>query len=653
MNNKTKKINTYKDFKLFDTGGDLFSGSVDVLKGSVNNASTLDTKSLEASIRQNKNAIVSSGNNSDLMQAWGTHTNMPHVSARDVGAKSFGDLAMGTLQTTASGAAAGTAVAPGIGSIIGAGAGLLAGVSGGIVNRIKANKKSDSVNNQIDKANAYQQLASANQINNVDTRNNLNMLANYSAEGGTIHIDPANKGKFNATKVRTGKTTEELTHSKNPLTRKRAIFAQNAAKWHHANGGPLQTNTDNFSNGVTEFNSGGTHEINPNDGIQQGIDGNGIPNLVEEGEVKYNNYIYSNRLQYDDKHTFADMAKKLSKESKERPNDFISKNYLDKEMGNLQQAQEIFKQFKDNTKPNNSFGRGGKMYSEGDPLNLGVISTGLEANNYTPTGVGEAYNLPIFGNSNSLSTQDVNNTLATLNPVKKDTGYIAPVHRFSKARYAPIVGSGIMAATDLLGLTNKPDYSNANNIQATPVSPEKVGNYLAYQPFDREFYLNKLDTMNNATRRAVIDQSAGNRATATAGILAANYGAQSQFGNLARQAEEYNLAQRQNVEEFNRGTNQFNAQAQNQAAMFNSEAALKANMARAELRDNILGRSSTAKSANLTNFLDNLGALGNEDTQKGWLDYLAKSGVLKVDTNGNYVSSKATGGFLNNRRYGR
>ena len=45
-----------------------------------------------------------------------------------------------------------------------------------------------------------------------------------------IHIKPENRGKFNALKRRTGKTTEELTHSKNPLTRKRAIFAQNAAK---------------------------------------------------------------------------------------------------------------------------------------------------------------------------------------------------------------------------------------------------------------------------------------------------------------------------------------------------------------------------------------------------------------------------------------
>ena len=46
-----------------------------------------------------------------------------------------------------------------------------------------------------------------------------------------IHINPKNRGKFNATKKRTGKTTEQLTHIKNPKTRKRAIFAQNAAKW--------------------------------------------------------------------------------------------------------------------------------------------------------------------------------------------------------------------------------------------------------------------------------------------------------------------------------------------------------------------------------------------------------------------------------------
>ena len=72
-----------------------------------------------------------------------------------------------------------------------------------------------------------------------DYQNKRSLGGNLYKKGGSIHINPENKGKFTATKKRTGKTTEELTHSKNPLTRKRAIFAQNAKKWHHAEGGPL------------------------------------------------------------------------------------------------------------------------------------------------------------------------------------------------------------------------------------------------------------------------------------------------------------------------------------------------------------------------------------------------------------------------------
>jgi len=46
-----------------------------------------------------------------------------------------------------------------------------------------------------------------------------------------IHIKKENKGKFTALKKKTGKSTEELKHSSNPLTRKRATFAANAKKW--------------------------------------------------------------------------------------------------------------------------------------------------------------------------------------------------------------------------------------------------------------------------------------------------------------------------------------------------------------------------------------------------------------------------------------
>lgn len=65
------------------------------------------------------------------------------------------------------------------------------------------------------------------------TRKKNKAVGHIGENKSGIHINPENKGKFNATKKRTGKSTEELTHSKNPLTRKRAIFAQNVKKWHH------------------------------------------------------------------------------------------------------------------------------------------------------------------------------------------------------------------------------------------------------------------------------------------------------------------------------------------------------------------------------------------------------------------------------------
>lgn len=75
-----------------------------------------------------------------------------------------------------------------------------------------------------------------NEVAQNNTENVLNedglLMANSGKDSG-IHINPKNRGKFNALKKRTGKTTEQLTHSKNPLTRKRAIFAQNARKWRH------------------------------------------------------------------------------------------------------------------------------------------------------------------------------------------------------------------------------------------------------------------------------------------------------------------------------------------------------------------------------------------------------------------------------------
>lgn len=192
-------------------------------------------------------------------------------------------------------------------------------------------------------------------------------------------------------------------------------------------------------------------------------------------------------------------------------------------------------------------------------------------------------------------------------------------------RYAPVVGSAIGAASSLL---SKPNESSANVIltaareagQYTPISFNPIGDYIQYNPFDRDYYINKLNAESGAARRAIINQSSGNRGNAIAGILAADYNAQNQLGALARQAEEYNLAQRQKVAEFNRGTNMFNTEGifksdtANQAARMQARNTLLQGTMQAErLRQAARQQLAAERSANLTNLFNNLGNIGREN----------------------------------------
>ena len=119
-----------------------------------------------------------------------------------------------------------------------------------------------------------------------------------------------------------------------------------------AQGGPLNTHGGSFTNGLTFINNGGTHEANPYEGVPMGVDSQGVPNLVEEGEVIFNDYVFSNRLKVpkDMKKkyklgtksslSFADAAMKLAKESEERPNDPISQAGLEALLDDLRSSQE-------------------------------------------------------------------------------------------------------------------------------------------------------------------------------------------------------------------------------------------------------------------------------------------------------------------------
>lgn len=192
-------------------------------------------------------------------------------------------------------------------------------------------------------------------------------------------------------------------------------------------------------------------------------------------------------------------------------------------------------------------------------------------------------------------------------------------------RYAPIVGSAIGAASSLL---SKPDESSADAIltaareagQYTPISFNPIGDYIQYNPFDRDYYINKLNAESGAARRAIINQASGNRGNAMAGILAADYNAQNQLGALARQAEEYNLAQRQKVAEFNRGTNMFNTEGMFKADIANQAAKmqvrntlLQGTMQAERLRQAARQQLAAERSANLTNLFNNIGNIGREN----------------------------------------
>ena len=78
---------------------------------------------------------------------------------------------------------------------------------------------------------------------------------------------------------------------------------------------------------VTLFENGGSHSQNSLGGIPQGVGANGKPNLVEEGETKWNDYIFSNSIDMDGNFTGEDGKKtNVFKKNKEK-NSFNIENF--------------------------------------------------------------------------------------------------------------------------------------------------------------------------------------------------------------------------------------------------------------------------------------------------------------------------------------
>lgn len=202
------------------------------------------------------------------------------------------------------GASAGSMIAPGIGTAIGAGIGLFGSIIGNEVRNSRARREADIYNQE-------RQEQEANRA--------------YALALGAGQINHDRLGQF-------------------------------ARDYVYAEGGVVRSPMSG-GNGVTEIKAGGSHERNPLGGVPIGVAPDGMPNLVEEGEVKWDkeNYIFSNRLKprkgilkdfvlsnkrYEGK-SYAEIAKMIQKESEERENDLVARETVDDMLGRLMDAQEL------------------------------------------------------------------------------------------------------------------------------------------------------------------------------------------------------------------------------------------------------------------------------------------------------------------------
>lgn len=189
-----------------------------------------------------------------------------------------------------------------------------------------------------------------NNINNIESSQMDNLLGNYSAFGGILGnqnigaIDYDFMSDYLLSKDRATKVKDKMPNN---------VFGSLANAPIFALGGDIQNHGADFTTGLTEINAGNTHEENPYDGVQVGISTeNGQPNLVEEGETIFNDYVFSDRINADAKTrqkfhlgkktkiSYANISKKLQKESLERPNDPISQAALRRQMQSLAEEQE-------------------------------------------------------------------------------------------------------------------------------------------------------------------------------------------------------------------------------------------------------------------------------------------------------------------------
>lgn len=174
---------------------------------------------------------------------------------------------------------------------------------------------------------------------------------------------------------------------------------------------------------------------------------------------------------------------------------------------------------------------------------------------------------------------------------------------------------GVGAVLPFMFLNQKSDYSNADMIQAPKIGFSPIADYLKYRPLDKQYYLNSAMARQQNLRNNILNTSGGNRAVATNNLMLADLQAQDELGKLYELAERYNADQRQKVAAQNADVNKFNSQGFFNADQWNAQAEFQARQARAQMRHNIDTATAQANGANLTQGIQNLIGIGDENAR--------------------------------------
>ena len=584
-------------------------------------------------IEQFGNITATGNTNEDVLKNYSDFNPLQKINydpSKNIGGE-IGD----SLLAAGQGAVSGANVGGPWGALIGGAAGLLLNTG----SKIFSSDRRDDINRKIEEANTNRNISLDQNLEKVSKNNAYNMISNYYAAGGQLG--------------------------------------------------------DQLAPGLTAINNGGTHEQNPNGGVPQGIDPQGIPNLVEQGEVKTDsNYIFSDRnkpsleilkavgLPSNLKTlSFAKIAKLISKEASERPNDPISEKGLETQLARLKQAQEMYNQQEfENRMQNDSVFRdqviaqqqaqaqqqqeqqnqqlGGEVeqqpqeqfieensnvFVDGSQMNLIKLNgqsniydltkrdrfnaqiLNAQMKQFAETNPNNPFNDPshpfnLFNMSaqyNKSYNDASNNNTSTNNKIEgtnnKTEGAKKSGFDITNLMYTPaIANAGILGSL----LASKPDYSNADAIigmQLDKVAAEPLRDYMKYNPYDTNYALNQLHQQQAASRAGVSNNSGGNRATYLAATLGSDYNYGLNEGTMLRQAMEYNDAQKRQVSEFNRGTNQYNSQSKLQADSQNVQAQADLNKIKSQgylLRQNIKDSRDQDIASAISGTSENLATIG-------------------------------------------